>query len=349
MAATLTDDDLTALRKWVREQGIGSQVDDVEPLAGGTQNIVLGITVDGRRMVLRRPPEHPRPDSNKTMLREIAALRTLAGSAVPHPEFICGCEDLGVLGVVFYLMAHVDGFNPANEVAQAYVEMPQYRHDVGIDYATSLAKLGQVPWEGRPLAALKRPGSFLARQVPQFRGFVERYRQQENYPHDSLPGVDELADWLEANRPPDSPPGVMHGDAHLNNVMLRRDRPEVAAFVDWEMCTVGDPLVDLGWMLVCWPAEANPIGAGVPLASLGALATRSELLDAYVSAGGRRTGHLDWYLAFACFKLGAVIEGTWVRYLAGQASREAGEMLHASAVALMETGTRVSAGDNLLD
>jgi aminoglycoside phosphotransferase (APT) family kinase protein len=141
----------------------------------------------------------------------------------------------------------------------------------------------------------------------------------------------------------------MHGDAHLNNVMLRRDRPEVAAFVDWEMCTVGDPLVDLGWMLVCWPAEANPIGAGVPLASLGGLATRSELLDAYMSAGGRRTGHLDWYLAFACFKLGAVIEGTWVRYLAGQASREAGEMLHASAVALMETGTRISAGDNLLD
>src|SRR5581483_4033976 len=256
---TLTDADVAALQRWVREQQIGSEITDLTPLAGGTQNIVVGLRVDGRRMVLRRPPEHPRPTSNKTMLREIAALQTLAGSDVPHPEFICGCEDLDVLGVVFYLMAHVDGFNPGNEVAPAYVQQPVFRHDVGIDYARSLARLGQVPWEGRPLEALKRPGPFLERQVPQFRGFVQTYRQQENYAHDSLPGVDELADWLDDHRPPDSAPGVMHGDAHLNNVMLRYDRPEVAAFVDWEMCTVGDPLVDLGWMLVCWPVEATAL------------------------------------------------------------------------------------------
>ncbi|HZQ31457.1 MAG TPA: phosphotransferase family protein [Mycobacterium sp.] len=348
MPQTLTDADVAALQRWVREQQIGSEITDLTPLAGGTQNIVVGLRVDGRRMVLRRPPEHPRPTSNKTMLREIAALQTLAGSDVPHPEFICGCEDLDVLGVVFYLMAHVDGFNPGNEVAPAYVQQPVFRHDVGIDYARSLARLGQVPWEGRPLEALKRPGPFLERQVPQFRGFVQTYRQQENYAHDSLPGVDELADWLDDHRPPDSAPGVMHGDAHLNNVMLRYDRPEVAAFVDWEMCTVGDPLVDLGWMLVCWPVEATALATGAPLAAHGGLATRRELLDAYLSAGGRRSDHLAWYLAFACFKLGVVIEGTWARYLAGQASREAGEYLHASAVALMETGTRIAAGEDLL-
>jgi aminoglycoside phosphotransferase (APT) family kinase protein len=306
------------------------------------------MRVDGHSVVLRRPPEHPRSTSNKTMLREIAVLRTLAGSAVPHPEFICGCEDLDVLGVVFYMMAHVDGFNPGKEVAQAYAERPGFQHDVGIDYATGLAKLGQVPWEGSPLAALKRPGSFLERQVPQFRGFVEAYRQQDNYANDALPGVDRLADWLEDNRPPDSAPGVMHGDPHLHNVLLRRDRPEVAAFVDWEMCTVGDPLLDLAWMLVCWPDEANPLGRAEPLGSLGGLATRAELLDAYLAAGGRQTDHLAWYLALACFKLGAVIEGTWVRYLAGQASREAGERLHGSAIALMDLGTQITEGRDLL-
>ena len=273
MADTLTDDDVAVLRGWIRQQGIGSEVSDITPLAGGTQNIVVGLRVDGRRMVLRRPPAHPRPDSNKTMLREIAVLRTLAGSVVPHPEFICGCEDLDVLGVVFYLMAYVDGFNPGTEVVQAYVDKPEFRHDVGLDYAASLAKLGQVPWEGSPLAALKRPGSFLARQVPQFRGFVEAYREQDNYANDSLPQVDRLADWLEDNRPPDLPPGIMHGDAHLNNVLLRRDRPEVAAFVDWEMCTVGDPLLDLGWMLVCWPSAADPLSTGEALAAHGGLAT----------------------------------------------------------------------------
>jgi aminoglycoside phosphotransferase (APT) family kinase protein len=348
MAQTLSEAEIAALRSWIRGQGIGSEISDITPLTGGTQNIVIGMRLDGRKVVLRRPPAHPRPDSDKTMLREIATLRTLAGSAVPHPEFICGCEDLDVLGVVFYLMAHVDGFNPGMEITQAYVDHPAFRHDVGIAYATDLAKLGQVPWEDSPLAALKKPGSFLGRQVPQFRGFVEAYRSQDSYAHDSLPGVDALADWLDANRPPDSPPGIMHGDAHLNNVMLRRERPEVAAFVDWEMCTVGDPLVDLGWMLVCWPAEVNPLAVAAPLASLGGLATRPELLDAYIRGGGRTTAHLDWYLAFACFKLGAVIEGTWARYLAGKATREAGEYLHAAAVSLMELGTSITEGADLL-
>ena len=343
----LTDDEMAALLSWIREQGVGSELSDLTLLAGGTQNIVVGMRVDGRRMVLRRPPAHPRPSSNKTMQREIAVLRTLAGSAVPHPEFICGCEDLDVLGVVFYLMAYVDGFNPGNEVGKAYADNPEFRHDVGIHYAASLARLGRVPWEGSPLADLKRPGSFLARQVPQFRGFVEAYRQQDGYAHDSLPGVDRLADWLEDNRPPDSPPGIMHGDAHLNNVLLRRDRPEVAAFVDWERCTVGDPLLDLGWMLVCWPSGSDPLGTGQALAVLGGLATREELLAAYLSAGGRRTAHLSWYLALACFKLSTVIEGTWARYLAGQATREAGEYLHASAIRLMETGNEIADGKDL--
>ncbi len=346
----LTGADVAVLRDWIRQQGIGSEISDITALAGGTQNIVVGLRVDGRRMVLRRPPAHPRPNSNKTMLREIAALRTLASSAVPHPRFICGCEDPEVLGVVFYLMAHVDGFNPGTEAAPAYIDKPEFRHDVGIDYAASLAKLGEVPWEGSPLAALKRPGSFLARQVPQFRGFVEAYRQQDNYASDSLPGVDPLADWLEDNLPPDSAPGVMHGDAHMNNVLLRRDRPEVAAFVDWEMCTVGDPLVDLGWMLVCWPSDGtDPLASGEALAVRGGLATRRELREAYQLAGGRRTEHLPWYLALACFKLGVVIEGTWARYLAGQATREAGEYLHSSAVHLMELGNEITSGRDLLD
>ena len=112
----------------------------------------------------------------------------------------------------------------------------------------------------------------------------------------------------------------MHGDAHLNNVLLRRDRPELAAFIDWEMCTVGDPLLDLGWMMVCWPTEPNTIDAGAELAALGDLANRAELLDAYVSnsrAAAHRLTSLHWYEALACFKLGIVIEGTWSRYLAG--------------------------------
>lgn len=341
---TLGDNDRAAVQGWVRAQGLGSEVTDVAPLTGGTQNIVVHLRIDGRPMVLRRPPLHPRPTSDKTMLREIAVLRTLAGTDVPHPNFIAGCDDLAVLGVVFYLMEEVDGFNPGNEVAATYVSDPQMRHQVGLSYAASLARLGNVAWEGSPLAAIRKSGSFLERQVPQFLGLLESYRH-DRYDPATMPAGD-LAQWLGDNRPADGEPGIMHGDAHLNNVLLHRERPELAAFIDWEMCTIGDPLLDLGWMMVCWPDGINTINAGTELASLGGLATRAELLEAYLGAGGRDAGALDWYVALACFKLGIVIEGTWSRYLAGRANREAGERLHESAVSLIELGTRVAKGDN---
>ncbi|MDA2894513.1 phosphotransferase family protein [Mycolicibacterium sp. BiH015] len=341
----LSDADQDALQNWIRRAGIGTAVADVEPLTGGSQNIVVRLNVDGRPMVLRRPPPHPRPTSDNTMRREIAVLQTLNGTDVPHPRLIAGCEDLDVLGVVFYLMEAIDGFNPGTETDEAYVRDAGMRHRVGLSYAGSLARLGRVPWEGSPLAAIKRPGSFLARQVPQFMRLLESYRH-DNYAPESFPSVHVLAEWLDSQRPDDTEPGIMHGDCHLNNVLLRREVPELAAFIDWEMCTVGDPLLDVGWMLVCWPDGPNPIDAGSALAALGGLATRSELIDAYLAADGRRTSRLDWYIAMACFKLAIVIEGTWSRYLAGQASAEAGERLHASAENLIELGTRVSKGDN---
>ncbi len=341
---TLDDSAVAALGAWIRARGIGSAVDEVEPLAGGTQNVVVRLRVDGRRLVLRRPPPHPRPNSNRTMQREIAVLQTLAGSAVPHPEFVAGCEDLDVLGVVFYVMEDVDGFNPATEVAPAYVADPRMRHRVGLNYAADLARLSAAPWQGRPLQRLHRPGSFLARQVPNFLALLDSYRHERYHP-EAL-DVGRLAEWLGENRPPDGEPGIMHGDAHLNNVLLRRDEPEVAAFVDWEMCTIGDPLLDLGWILVCWPHDPDPISAGRELAALGDLPSRTELVAAYADAGGRLTHNLDWYIAMACFKLAIVIEGTYSRYLAGKAHREAGERLHDSASRLIGLGLRVAAGDN---
>jgi aminoglycoside phosphotransferase (APT) family kinase protein len=342
---TLTDADVAALARWTRREGLGATITDVTPLAGGSQNVVVRLKVDGRPMVLRRPPVHPRPTSDKTMQREIAVLRTLSGSGVPHPGFIAGCEDLDVLGVVFYLMEEIDGFNPGNEVAEAYRHDPGMRHRVGLSYAGSLAQLGNAPWQDSELGALRRPGSFLERQVPQFLRLLDSYRH-DRYAPDSLPAVADLAEWLQANRPADAEPGIMHGDAHLNNVLLRRETPELAAFIDWEMCTVGDPLLDLGWMLICWPHGPNPIDAGSELAALGGLASRRELLDAYVSAGGRPTDALPWYLAMACFKLAVVIEGTWSRFLAGRATREAGERLHHSATNLIDLGMRVAKGDD---
>lgn len=343
ITGTLDDAAVAALTSWIRSQGVGTDVGGIEPLAGGTQNVVVRLRVDGRPMVLRRPPPHPRSNSNRTMQREIAVLRTLAGSGAPHPEIFAACEDLDVLGVVFYLMEDVDGFNPLTEVAPAYRD-PEVRHRVGLNYAAALATLHRAEWRGRPLQALQRPGSFLARQVPGFLALLESYRH-ERYRPESL-AVGRLAQWLEEHRPADAEPAIMHGDAHLNNTLLRREVPQVAAFVDWEMCTIGDPLLDLGWILVCWPHDPDPINAGRELAALGGLAGRSELVEAYAEAGGHSVEQLDWYVAMACFKLAIVIEGTYSRYLAGLAHREAGERLHESAVRLIELGGQVAAGDS---
>ena len=179
VTGTLDEDAIAALTGWVRAQGLGSEVADVVPLAGGSQNVVVRLRIDGRRLVLRRPPPHPRPNSDRTMQREIAVLRTLADSDVPHPPIVAACEDLDILGVVFYLMEEVDGFNPGNEIAPAYVHDAAMRHRVGLNYAGDVARLGQAAWEGSELAEWMRPGSFLERQVPQWRSSVAACRGQE--------------------------------------------------------------------------------------------------------------------------------------------------------------------------
>jgi len=160
VTGTLDDGAVTALAGWVRDRGLGSSVTDVVPLAGGSQNIVVRLRVDGRRLVLRRPPPHPRPNSDRTMLREIAVLRTLAGGSVPHPVLVAACADPDVLGVIFYLMEEVDGFSPGNEITPAHVDYAAIRHRAGLNYAApTWPGSGRRPcviWPVRPPAG---PGS----------------------------------------------------------------------------------------------------------------------------------------------------------------------------------------------
>lgn len=337
--------DLDALAGWLRTQGVEGRIGEVTPLAGGTQNVVLRIELDGRPVVLRRPPEHPRPTSDRTIAREITVLRGLAGTDVPHPRLIAGCEDTSVLGVVFYLMELIDGVNPGEEVTAEQRADPELRHGQGLAMARALSRLGALDPTAQGLDVLRKPGSFLEKQVPQWLRHLEGYREFPDWEPGGLPDVELVARWLEEQRPPDAPPGVMHGDFHLNNVLLARTEPAVAAIVDWEMCTVGDPLLDLGWLMVTWPQEPTAMDVGGPLAQLGGLPTRKELVAAYAEAGGREPVHVDWYTALAGFKLGIVLEGTWARASAGKAPQEIGQRLHDHAVGLLTLAGRVARGE----
>ena len=128
-------------------------------------------------------------------------------------------------------------------------------------------------------------------------------------------------------------PGISHGDYHLANLLFRPDGPEVAAIVDWEMCTVGDPLLDLGWLLATWPSNGDGGVAGA-IGAAGGLPAATELVDRYAERSDRDLTNIAWYEVMACFKLGIVLEGTHARAFAGKAPVEIGDLLHATTVVL---------------
>lgn len=334
--------DRTALAAWLRGQGFGDWSGELEPVGGGTQNVVLRTVVGGRPLVLRSSPVHPRPGSARTIAREITVLGALRGTDVPHPELVAACTDTDVLGRPFYLMTDVDGVNPGERVSPEQAADPALRHGAVLDVARAAARLGRLDPAAVGLDGLRRPGPFLERQVPRWTAQLASYSEVPGYDPGDLPDVAVAADWLTRHRPPEPEPGVAHGDLHLNNVLLDRTRPRVAALVDWEMCTVGDPLLDLGWLQVTWPVDPVGFGAGTELAGHGGLPTRAELVAAYTDAGGRDTTGITWYAGLAAFKLGVVLEGTWARVAAGEAERAVGERLHAAAVALLELAVRIA-------
>jgi aminoglycoside phosphotransferase (APT) family kinase protein len=317
------------------QQGLGDgPLDDVSKISGGTQNIMLRFTRSGRPYVLRRGPKHLRARSNVVIMRETEVLSALAGTDVPHPHLIASCADVDVLGdAVFYLMEPVDGFNAGEELPVLHSGDPAVRYEMGLSMADALARLGAVDYAAVGLGAFGKPTGFLERQVPRWLSELESYKEFENYSGPDIPGVDDVATWLEQRRPSAWTPGIMHGDYHAANVMFARAGPEVVAIVDWEMCTIGDPLLDLGWLLATWGQSAAFGGA---LFAKGGLAATDDLVERYARNTTRDLSHVSWYTVLACFKLGIVLEGTHARASAGKAPKEVGELLHEATVQLFE-------------
>jgi aminoglycoside phosphotransferase (APT) family kinase protein len=312
-------------------------LENVSRISGGTQNIMLRFTRSGRPYVLRRGPKHLRPRSNVVIMRETQLLAALAGTDVPHPRLIASCDDPNVLGdAVFYLMEPIDGFNAGEELPPLHAGDPAVRFRMGLSMADALAKLGAVNHVAVGLGDFGKPEGFLERQVPRWLSELESYRAFENYPGPNIPGVHDVATWLEQGRPSVWTPGIMHGDYHAANVMFSRTGPEVVAIVDWEMCTIGDPLLDLGWLLATWDQSGGSSPFGGTLFEMSGLASNSDLVEQYARNTTRDPSHITWYTVLACFKLGIVLEGTLARASAGKAPMEVGELLHAATVRLFE-------------
>jgi aminoglycoside phosphotransferase (APT) family kinase protein len=255
-------------------------------------------------------------------------LAALADTNVPHPEFIAGCPDETVMnGAVFYLMESIDGFNPTVELPGRFADDSQVQHQMGLAMADAIAALGDVDIDAKGLTDLGKIDGFLDRQVDRWLSELEGHSRHENYPGPDLPGVDDVAGWLRERTPPTFTPGLIHGDFHLANVLFDRAEPRVAAIVDWEMTTAGDPLLDLGWLVATWPSMSGGLTALPPI---------GEVIDHYTQQSPRDMTNIDWYGVLACFKLGIILEGTNARAYAGKAPRAIGDALHATAVGLFE-------------
>jgi aminoglycoside phosphotransferase (APT) family kinase protein len=331
-------DDHAAIAEWMSGQGLGAgPLENVTEIGGGTQNILLRFERAGRTYVLRRGPRHLRPISNKVMLRETRVLAALAGSDVPHPHLIAVCADTAVLGdAVFYLMEPIDGFNAGSELLPLHAGDAAVRHRMGLSMAEALSRLGAVDHVAAGLSDFGKPEGFLERQVPRWLSDLESYQQFDNYPGPDIPGVDAVAGWLDEHRPTDWTPGIMHGDYHVANVMFSRTGPEVVAIVDWEMCTIGDPLLDLGWMLATWRYPGQDGVLGSALMEADGVPTPDELVEQYARNTTRDLSQLNWYTVLACFKLGIILEGSLARACAGLAPKEIGDHLHNATLRLFE-------------
>jgi aminoglycoside phosphotransferase (APT) family kinase protein len=326
--------DWGVVEAWLAAKGVArGPVTDIEQIGGGTQNLMFGFRCGDARFVLRRGPKHLRPHTNAVLRREARVLSALAGTDVPIPRLVAAEPDESVLGSVFYLMEPVDGFNASVALPPSHASDPMLRRAMGFHAVDALVALGAVDADQVGLGDLGKPDGFLERQVPQWLGMLDEYARFDGYPGHDLSNVDELASWLTQHRPATFRPGIMHGDFHLANLMFRNDGPQVAAIVDWEMCTLGDPLLDLGWLLATWPQDSATAHDAVGRA--GGLPTRTELVEHYAHTAQRSVEHALWYTVMASFKLAIVLEGTNARAHAGTAPKPTGDFLHAIAVGLL--------------
>lgn len=331
--------DLDALARWL---GPHLGVDDAavleaELIAGGRSNLTYLLRSGDRRWVLRRPPLGRRLATAHSMAREERVLTGLAQTDIPAPRVVASCKDEAVIGVPFYVMYYLTGrvirspgdvdLDPAGCRACAWsmVEM--------------LARLHLIDYRRVGLVTLGRPDGYLERQMHRWEQQLAASRVRD------LPALDRLAAQLAAALPRSAGAAILHGDYRIDNLMLDlADPTRIVAVLDWEMATLGDPLCDLGMLLMYWgqPGErhATPVHA---ITAADGFPTRREVIAAYAEATAARLDELPFYVAFSYFKLAVIVEGIHARHLEGSAVGEGYDEMAAIPPVLAEQGLEVLA------
>ncbi|BAN48535.1 phosphotransferase family protein [Metapseudomonas resinovorans] len=332
--------DWAALAPWVESAGLPGRgpVTEVTQLTGGSQNNLFLMQRGETRFVLRRPPRHLRTNSNETMAREARVLAAIAGSNVPHPRLLAASTDGAVMGVNFYAMEPLEGFSPAGQLQGRYATDASWRRSMGEEFVRAAAALGGLDYQSLGLEGFGRPNDWHGRQVERWRSQLDGYRDTPGYSETSLSHVDEVGRWLSDNVPSDGRIGIIHGDFQWPNVMFSLHAPRISGLIDWELSTLGDPLLDLAWVLTSWRERGDPeggAGAKPVVEPWDGFMSRSELIALYGELSGRDMASMPWFFVLACYKLACLLEGTYARSLIGKAPKELGDYLHDYATWLM--------------
>jgi aminoglycoside phosphotransferase (APT) family kinase protein len=305
--------DVEAFARWMDANDVPGrgEMPRLAALSGGSQNELMMIERGGRKMVMRKPPEGAVAERLDGIRREHRLVKALKGADVPHAAYIAGSDDVELLGTPFYIMDVVDGWSPADlgGWAEPFQTDLSLRPALAFELVRGAALLSRVDWQARGLTGFGRPENFHERQVDRWLAFLERIKCRE------LPGLMEAAAWLRTHQPKHWSPGIMHGDYQFANVMYKHGAPgELAAIIDWEMTTIGDPLLDLGWILATWGPEADDMDRYL---DLDGMPTLEEMCAHYELHSGRSTADITYYIVLARWKLAIVLEQSYSRFLAG--------------------------------
>jgi aminoglycoside phosphotransferase (APT) family kinase protein len=305
--------DVPALGRWLDTEHPGLRAGELsgEVIAGGKSNLTYRITDGVTTWALRRPPlAHVLPTAHD-MVREFRVISALAGTEVPVAAAVALCEDTGVLGAPFYLMGYVDGVVLDKPARLAALDPADATRSCELLMDTLVA-LHEVDPDAVGLRDFGRPDGFLARNV---RRWHQQWQASETRPLDELA---QVLDRLTTTMPEQSAPGIVHGDYRLTNVMFAPPLDRIAAVVDWEMATLGDPLTDVG-LLVVYQELAQQGDTIMPrMRPEAGFLTAQQMIARYAERSPRALTHLDWYVGFGNFKLAVVAEGIHHRFLAGK-------------------------------
>jgi aminoglycoside phosphotransferase (APT) family kinase protein len=283
-----------------------------ERISGGHSNLTYGVRDAAQgHWALRRPPLGKRLGSAHDMAREHRVVSALASTPVPVAPLVGLCEDESVNGAPFYVMEFVAG-----PILRGLAEADAFpaeadRRAIGERVADTLVQIHAVDPDAVGLGELGRKEDYVARQLHRWQGQWEKSKTRE------LPVIDAVHDRLAARIPEQGPATIVHGDYRLDNMILTPSG-EVAAVVDWELCTLGDPLADVGLLMVYWPEAGEELVAlGQPATLAPGFPKRDELRERYAERSGRDLSQLDFFIALGYWKLAIILEGVYARYAAG--------------------------------